>query len=259
MNTIDLALRDRIAYATIDRPDARNAVDDEVIADLRSTLDAVAGSDARALVVTGRGDVFCLGLDLGLLRRAFEDLDYFADVLRRYNDVLLALEDAEVPVIAAVNGTTRAGGFELLLACDLVVVADEARIADHHAHFGMLPGAGASQRAPRKLGDQQARALLLTGGWLTGPEAAAAGIALRSVPRAELDDAVEALVSQLRGKSRACLAQLKRLMRDGAGLPLDQAVDMEAQRLIAYLRTHDDGHEGFRAYLERRPPSWSTE
>jgi len=258
MDGIDFGVRQRVAYAVLDRPDAHNAIDETVLEGLQGVVDAVRrDDDIRALVVTGRGDAFCLGLDLQLLRRAFDDLDYFHDVLRRYNAVLFALEHLEVPVVAAVNGTTRAGGFELALACDLVLIAESARIADHHTHFGMLPGGGASARAPRKLGDQQAKALLFTAGWLTGREAVAAGLALRAVPAADLPDAVEELVSQLRTKSRACLGTLKRLMADAQPLPLPAAVALEVERFVDYLRVYDDGHEGFRAYLERRPPTWS--
>jgi enoyl-CoA hydratase/carnithine racemase len=260
MDSIDFSVRDRVAYAVLDRPDSLNAIDESVLDGLESVLTTIRdGADVRALVITGRGDAFCVGLDLQLLQRAFDDLDYFRAVLLRYNQVLLDLEALDVPVVAAVNGTTRAGGFELALACDLVLIADEARIADHHTHFGMLPGGGASQRAPRKLGDQRAKQLLFTAGWLTGPEAVAAGLALRSVPAAELDAAVEDLVSQLRTKSRACLGTLKYLIADGSQLPMTEAVSLEVERFMDYMHTYPDGHEGFHAYLEGRPPSWAAD
>lgn len=258
MEPLDVSVRDHVAYAVIDRPGAHNAIDEGLLDALERLLDTVRRrDDVRVLVITGRGDAFCLGLDLQLLRRAFDDLEYFRQVLDRYQAILLGLEALDVPVVAAVNGTTRAGGFELLLACDLVLVAQEARIADHHTHFGMLPGGGASQRAPRKLGVQQAKALLFTAGWLDGREAVAAGVALRAVPRDELSSAVEELVAQLRTKPRTCLGELKRLIADGDDLDVTQAVALEIDRLVAYLRDSPDGHEGFHAYLEQRPPSWS--
>jgi enoyl-CoA hydratase/carnithine racemase len=249
--------RERVAWLTLDRPDALNGIDEDVIADLAAVVDGVRRDpDVRALVVTGAGDAFCVGLDLGLLERAFADLDYFRSVLERFNGVLNDLEALEVPVIAAVNGVTRAGGFELLLACDLVVVASEARVADHHAAFGMMPGGGATQRLPRKIGDQRAKALILTARWLHGDEAVAWGLALDSVPRAALPERVEALAADLVDKPRPCMAAVKAAIAAGAHLPIHDAVRTEIEVFDRYMRTHDAGHEGFAAYREGRDPSW---
>jgi enoyl-CoA hydratase/carnithine racemase len=200
--------------------------------------------------------VFCVGLDLDLLTRAFADLGYFGSVLERFNAALHDIESLDVPVIAAVNGLTRAGGFELLLACDLVLAADEARIADHHAAFGMMPGGGATQRLPRKIGDQRARALLLTARWLGGAEAVGWGLALDSVPRAQLAGRVDALTAELVDKPRACAGAIKDAVAAGAGLGIREAVQAEIDRFLRYMDTDRTGHEGFAAYREGREPSW---
>ncbi len=248
---------DRVAWFTIDRPEAMNAIDEDVLADLQALVELVrADPGVRVLVVGGAGDAFCVGLDVGLLARAFDDLDYFASVLQRLNAALLDLEALDVPVIAAVNGTTRAGGFELLLACDLVVVADEARIADHHSAFGMMPGGGATQRLPRKIGDQRAKALILTARWLQGPEAVDWGLALEHAPLADLRARTAALAAELAAKPRATLGTIKGAIARGVGLPLPEAVQSEIDAFLAFMRSSDWGHEGFRAYRERRPPSW---
>jgi enoyl-CoA hydratase/carnithine racemase len=248
---------DRVAWFTIERPEAMNAIDEDVLADLRSLVERVrADPGVRVLVVSGTGDAFCVGLDLALLARAFDDLGYFASVLQRLNAALLDLEALDVPVIASVNGTTRAGGFELLLACDLVVVADEARVADHHTAFGMMPGGGSTQRLPRKIGDQRAKALLLTARWLDGPATVAWGLALEHAPRADLRARTAALAAELAGKPRVTLGTIKDAMARGAGLPLADAVQLEIDTFVAFMNRSDAGHEGFRAYLQRREPSW---
>lgn len=253
---VRVEVRDRVAVATLDRPDARNALDEAVVGGLEQLVaDVRADRSLRALVVTGAGDAFSIGMDLAVLGRAFDDPAYFRAFLERLNAVLIAVEELDLPVIAAVNGLTRAGGFELLLAADLVVVADEARIADDHVRFGVLPGGGASWRAPRKLGDQRARELLLTGRWLTGPEAAAAGLALRSVPLTELPAAVEALVGPLRRRSRAALGATKAAMRRAEGLPARAAVAAEIDVFAEHLG-HPDAREGFDAYRAGRDPVW---
>jgi len=211
----------------------------------------------RALVLTGTGETFCVGMDLACLERGFRDHAYFRSFLERLAAMLLRMEALPVPVIAAVNGLTRAGGFEIVLASDLVLIANEARIADDHGRFAVLPGGGSTQRAPRKLGWQRAADLILTARWIEGPGAVEYGIALRSVPRAELSAAVEELVDRLRGKSRAFLGAAKAAMRDGAALPLEDAVRLEIDRFIQHLERSPDAQEGFTAYREKRPPRWS--
>ncbi|MGH3115149.1 MAG: enoyl-CoA hydratase/isomerase family protein, partial [Gaiellaceae bacterium] len=216
MSAVEYEVRDRIGYARLNRPRALNAIDEEVLAALAGLVETVAGDeDVKAFVLTGTGDAFCVGLDLGLLERAFADTAYFRDVLVRLKDLLLGLEALPMPVVAAVNGTTRAGGFEIMLACDLVLVADEARIGDTHLAYGIVPGGGATQRLPRLVGMQRARDLIYTGRWIDGCEAVEAGLALRSVPSAGLDTAVEELVGVFRNRSRAALAATKTAMRQG--------------------------------------------
>jgi enoyl-CoA hydratase/carnithine racemase len=161
-----------------------------------------------------------------------------------------------VPVVAAVNGLARAGGLELMLACDLVLIADEARVADHHLAFGIVPGGGSTQRLPRKVGAQRAREIIFTARWLTGAEAVEAGLALRSVPRAGLDAAVEELVARLRPLSRPCLAATKAAINEGRDLPLDAALDVELEHFVRYLDEVPGAREGYRAYVEKREPRW---
>ena len=212
--------------------------------------------DVKALAVSGAGDAFCIGLDIGLLGRAFDEPAYFKDVLERLKRILVDLESLPVPVVAAVNGLTRAGGFELVLACDLAIIAAEARIADHHLAFGIMPGGGATQRAPRKIGDQRARELLFTARWLTGDEAAEYGLAVRAVPLSRLGDAVEDLVATFRLRSRTALAATKAAMNEGASLPLPRALDLETEVFMRYLTSDPQAAEGFRAYEAGRDPVW---
>jgi enoyl-CoA hydratase/carnithine racemase len=251
--------RDRVWYVQFTNPRELNGITEDVIEHLEGVCDAIERDEtARALMITGIDDVFCVGLHLRVLDRAFGDHAYFRYVLERYNGLLFRLEALPVPVIAAVNGTCRAGGFELMLATDLVLAADEARIGDVHVPFGVMPGGGSTQRLPRVVGMQRAKDLILTGRWLDGREAAAIGLALQSRPLAELDAAVEDLVNSFRKESRACLAEVKAVMRDGMSLDLASGVRLETQRFMAYLERSSDASEGFHAYRERRPPRWES-
>ena len=249
--------RDRIGYLTLNRPDALNAIDETVLESFPNVLEtAVADQSIKALVISGAADVFCVGLDIDLLTHAFDDLNYFRNVLERFKNLLLQIEAAPLPVIAAVNGLVRAGGFELILACDLVIAADEARIGDTHLAFGIVPGGGATQRAPRRLGHQVARELIFTGRWIKGTEAADIGLALKSVPTADLDASIEGLAEMLRPLSRPCLAETKAAINAGKDLPLEEGLDLELEHFIRFLEEEPTSREGYNAYIERREPSW---
>jgi enoyl-CoA hydratase/carnithine racemase len=255
--SVDFEIRERIGYATLNRPKALNALDEEVLSDLAALLPRVAADqEVKALVFRGAGEAFSVGLDLDLLERAFSDTGYFRDVLERLQRLLLDIEALPVPAIAAVNGLARAGGLELALACDLILIADEARVGDTHLAYGILPGGGATQRLPRAIGRQRARDLILTGRWIHGPEAAEMGLALRSVPRAGLDAAVEELAARFRTLSRATLGATKAAIVQGESLPLASALDLEIDLFIKYLEEEPTSREGFQASIERRDPVW---
>lgn len=254
MDTLRFEARDRVGYLTLARPGRLNSLTPAVLDDLDRALDeAAARDDLRALVIAGEGRAFCVGMDHDFLAACFDDVPgVFEPFCARYHAVLRRLETGPTVVIAAVDGLARAGGFELLIACDLVVATTRARVADHHVTFGMIPGAGATPRAVRKLGDQRARELLLTGRWLAGQEIADCGLALRVVAPGELDAAVEELAARLRPLQRPALARLKRLVNDCADLPLADGLARELAEFRDYHATEPTSADGFRAWQESR-------
>lgn len=259
METLIVEKKNKVAYVTLNRPEALNGISQQMVEDLAALVeDVTADQSIKAVVITGAGRAFCVGADIDVLTRGFEEFDFLETYLRRLNEVLLGLEALEVPVIAAVNGLARAGGYEMALACDIVIVADEAQIGDNHTQFGVIPGGGATQRAPRKIGDQKAKELIWTARWLDGQQAVDLGIALRSVPKSELSGAVEELLDQLRNKSRPCLAAVKRAIQQGEQLPVSDAIELEIKVFMDYVRTSPDAREGFTAYLEKRTPAWAS-
>lgn len=240
-------------WATISRPGALNALDEAVLEGLEQAVGR-AGREpgCRALCLTGAGDAFCVGLDTDCLERGFRERAYFRLLLHRVNRLFELIGACPVPVVAAVNGLTRAGGFELLLATDLAIAADEARVGDNHLPFGVVPGGGSTQRAPRRIGVQRAKELIFTGRWLDGAEAAELGLVLAHVPRRELVAAVDSLVATLARKPRGALAAAKLAVQEGAALPLDAGVAFEMSVFFEYLDTDPEAQEGFRRYLRRR-------
>lgn len=254
MNTMRFEIGDRVGYLTLTRPQRRNSLTPAVLDDFEQVLDEVeASAELRALVIKGDGEVFCVGMDHDFLTECFTDVPgVFEPFCTRYHRILRRLESAPVVVIGAVDGLARAGGFELLIACDLVVATTRARVADHHIVFGMIPGAGATPRTVRKLGDQRARDLLLTGRWLTGQEIADYGVAIEVTGPGDLDASVERLTGRLRPLSRPCLARMKRLVNECADMPLVDALARELAEFRDYHASEPTSADGYYSWQERR-------
>ena len=246
-----------IATIRLNRPDAMNALGRELVTDLSSALTEVAGDDSvKALVLRGEGRCFCAGADLKYFQDAFQSSDTLRDYLAEINQVIFQVEDIPVPVIAVVHGFALAGGLELMMACDMALVADDARIGDQHVNFGLMPGGGSTIRLPRLVGPQRAMELLTTGRWLNGPEAVEWGLALRSAPLDELDGELEKLVDPLRGKSRPGLGWIKQVTHQGRDLTVRDGSAVEQMAFAQYVATSGHPSEGIQAFVEKRTPQF---
>jgi enoyl-CoA hydratase/carnithine racemase len=159
-----------VAVVTFATPHRLNAISEARLDDLEAVLNVLeTDKTLRALIITGEGDrAFCVGLDLDLLENAFADLDYFQAVVTRISKIIARLEALPIPTLAAINGVTRAGGFEFSLGCDFVIVANEADFGDAHTDSGVLPAA-VTTRLKRKIGDQKAKALIWSARYLRAP------------------------------------------------------------------------------------------
>lgn len=254
MSTIRVQEEPGVLRLTMSRPDRLNSLTPDVLGELEAVLTLVeAATDIRAVVIHGSGTAFCVGMDQTFLQECFADVPgVFVPFCRRYHALLRRMEAAPVVFVAAVDGLARAGGFELLLACDLVIATTTSKVGDNHIRFGMIPGAGAVPRAVRKLGDMRARDLLLTGRWLYGQQIAEAGVALQVVEPTELDDAVTTILDNVRGLSRACLARMKRLINSCADVSLDEGLDLELAEFIDYHDSEPTAADGFHAWTRQR-------
>lgn len=228
-------VRDRIAYVTLDRPEAMNAITVALASELETALRA-APDRADVVVVRGAGDHFCVGGDFKeLTRLQAEGPEAMRELFESFGRATAAIATLPVPVIGAARGNAMAGGFELLQACDLVLVADDVKLADNHSNFAMVPGGGGSQRLPRLIGRQRALAHILTGARIRAQEAVALGLALRAVPAAELDAAATELATTLAAKDRTALARTKALVHEGLELPLAEGLALERRRVVEHL------------------------
>jgi enoyl-CoA hydratase/carnithine racemase len=206
-----------VVTVTLDRPEALNALTPPMLGALGDRLDEIAGDgSARVVVLTGAGRAFSAGVDLKALGEVSLEGGAVGDLLdvpaRRVTALLATMPQITV---AKVNGFCFTGALELALACDLIVVAEEAKLADTHAKFGLRPSWGMSQRLLRAVGPARARDLSYTARTFTGVEAAAWGLAARAVPLGELDDVVAELAATIVGNSPQALAAAKDLYRAG--------------------------------------------
>lgn len=219
-----------VATVTFDRPEALNAITPAMLDELGDVLERLAADDAvRVVVLTGAGRAFSAGVDLKALAGRSLEGGAVGDVLdlpgRR---VIGAITTMPKIVVAKINGPCFTGALELALACDLIIAADEARLGDTHAKFGLRPSWGMSQRLIRMVGVSRARELSYTSRTFTGEEAAAWGLAARSVPRDDLDANVDALVEVLLANSQEALAALKDLYRAALERGLGDGLRYEA-------------------------------
>ena len=257
---MEVVRRDNVIYATMNQIHRLNSISEGWLADLDAVVSLVEQDQTiKALVLRGTGRAFSVGLDQNLLDKAFDDAAYFSSVLERLGGILLRIEELNAPVVAAVNGLARAGGFELILCCDIVIVSDKAQVGDAHTAFGVVPGGGSSFRLPRIVGAMRAKEIFLSGRWMTPVELVDLGIAYRCVPHESLDQAVEECLGWLTDKSRNCLGTVKRQMLMTAAAPASEAINIEREIFLAYVTPEDsDAQDGFRSWREGRQPKWAS-
>jgi len=249
MQQIHLAVDGAVATVTLHRPEALNALTPQMLDELNEAFERLRCDDTvRAVVLTGAGRAFSAGVDLKSL--GAQDLPGGAvgDVLDVPGRALLScIERMPKLVIGKVNGFCFTGALELLLACDLIVAAEEARFGDTHAKWGIRPSWGMSQRLPRRVGVMNARLLSYTARTFTGADAARMGLANAAVPLARLDEEVAALLQAVLANSAGTLAAYKDLYRRSEGMSLDEGLACEAD--THYLI--DDTQERLADFLAR--------
>jgi enoyl-CoA hydratase/carnithine racemase len=252
---IVLAFEGATARLTLARPDKLNPLDWSTVKELRA---AIALIDRRPevsfVVVTGQGRSFSAGGDLEGYLRLYANPDEFASFLDDFHQMLAAIETSPKIFIAAVNGHCVAGGIELLLACDMAVAAESAKIGDGHLNFGQLPGAGGSQRLPRAVGLLRAKHLMLTGALLSAEEAERIGLVCAVAP--DLGAAVSELIAGLSRKSRVGLRGAKHLANLTLTMDLEAGLAAEIAYVHAYATTEPDAVEGLVAFKEKRNPAF---
>jgi enoyl-CoA hydratase len=245
---------DGVARITIDRPEARNALNFALLAELADALEALdVVRDVRVVVLTGAGEAaFAAGADITELADQTPERLRAEDHFAAWDRIAAV----GVPVIAAVRGYALGGGCELAMSCDLIVAGDDARFGQPEIRIGVMPGAGGTQRLTRAIGPARAMELILTGRMLTADEAFAAGLVSQVVPAAETVPAALALASTIAGMPPLAVRAAKAAVRSAAELPLAEGLQRERAAFFDLFAT-DDQREGMAAFMAKRSPTWT--
>ncbi|MDE0612900.1 MAG: enoyl-CoA hydratase/isomerase family protein [bacterium] len=246
-----------MAVVTLSRPEARNPLDAGTVKAMRSLLEGfVDAGDVDSVIVTGSGDSFSAGGDLKGYQTLFRDQTAFSYFLDDFEAVCDVLERSRLISVAMINGTCVAGGLELALACDVITIADDARIGDGHLNFAQLPGAGSSQRLIRAIGVQRAKHWLLSGRLFEPSEAVEAGLALLVSPQSELRSKTLDIVADLCRTSPLARQRMKELIAYAQRSLLQDGLAEEQRVVFEYATTSHDATEGLNAFAERRQPDY---
>jgi enoyl-CoA hydratase len=264
--TLEIEDRGHARIVRINRPKALNAITPTVIAELSRMLEELGNQleadrgqagPVRALILTGAGDkAFVAGADIA----AMVDMskDQALEFASRGHAVGEMLANLAVPAIAAVNGFALGGGCELALACDFIIASDKAKFGQPEVKLGVIPGFGGTQRMIRRVGIARALELCVTGEMIRADEALRIGLVNRVVAVEQLLDSCLALVDGIAKMGPLAVAAAKRVIQQGAELPLAAANLLEVEAFAELFETRDQS-EGMRAFLEKRDPHFTGE
>jgi methylglutaconyl-CoA hydratase len=254
---LEVAVFERVATVTLNRPDVRNAFNEAMIAELSDAFRQLdTRDDVRAIVLAAKGAAFCAGADLNWMKKmaSFSDEENRADA-RRLADMLAAVYRSSKPVIARVSGDAYAGGVGLVAASDVVVAATSARFCLSEARLGLI-AATIAPYVVRALGERASRRYFTTAEPFDCTTALRLGLVHEAVAADTLDSAVQKIAAALCANGPQAVRESKRLVQDVAGRMLDEALIDDTAARIAQIRASAEGREGVASFLEKRAPSW---
>jgi len=252
---IDLKKDDGVALLTINRPEALNAMNVAMLAELREILGQIEGDDEiRVLIITGTGKAFVAGADIAEMQH------FSAEQARRFGAlgqaVMNGIEAAPQPWVAAVNGFALGGGCELALACDIRIAGQNAKFGQPEINLGITPGFGGTQRLPRAVGDGWAKYLVLSGRHIRADEALRIGLVQAVVAKDELMTQAMKLAEELAGKSPLAMRYCKAAVQAASNSDITTGQGIERD-LFALAFASEDQSEGMSAFLEKRTPEFN--
>lgn len=247
-----------VGTLTLNRPDKLNAFAGRMRQEIADAMHELAADDhVRVIIVTGAGRAFCAGADIGYMRELTEnaDVDAFRQLVEAGRQVVTVIRSTPKPVIASVNGPAAGGGANMALACDLRIASDQATIGQTFNRIGLHPDWGGTYFLPRLVGPAKALELIFSAEMIGAQEALRLGIFNKVVPHGLLDEATHEWALGLAAKPPIALARAKRAVYASDEASLEAMLDIELAHQLECFQT-EDAREGFRAFLERRAPTF---
>jgi enoyl-CoA hydratase len=253
---IDIHTADGVALVTINRPEALNAMNADMLEELSEAVDRVENDDeARVLVITGTGRAFIAGADIAHMSALTpQQAKEWSELGQR---TVGKLESMKKPVIAAVNGYALGGGTELALACDIRVASDKAVFGQPEVKLGMIAGFGGTQRLPRLVGSGRAKEMLFTGDHYDAETACKMGLVNKVVPADGLLDYCLDMAKRIASRGAQAVRFSKEAVNHGQDMDLEKALHLESD-LYGLVFSTDEPREGCSAFLEKREPKWTS-
>lgn len=244
-------VEENIAFITLNRPKALNALNIETLNELDSAVRRAGMDDeVKAVIITGEGRAFVAGADIAQMRGL--TVQEGRDMTMLGQNVFDRIENLDKPVIAAVNGFALGGGCELAMACDIRVASDKAKFGQPEVNLGIIPGFGGTQRLPRLVGKGTAKYLIFTGDMIPAEEALRIGLVDKVVPGEELMDTAVSIAKTIMSKAPISIKMAKHAINNGMNVDLKSGIAYEAEAYTTSFGT-EDRIEGMSAFTEKRP------
>jgi len=255
LNNVKIEIKDGIGILTVNRPEAMNSLNNDVLNDLYDGFEQLTADEAvHAVIVTGEGKAFVAGADIA----AMYDMDPAAAKALSANGhrVMNLIESTPKPVIAAINGFALGGGCELAMACDIRIASERAKFGQPEVNLGIIPGFGGTQRLHRLVGKGMAKLLIMTADIIDAQEAYRIGLVEKVVAPEHLMEAAHALATKIISKAPLAVASAKNTIDVSYNLDVADASALEIEAFSQLFSTQDK-REGIAAFLEKRPAEFT--
>tara|TARA_B110000046_G_scaffold65615_1_gene73156 strand:+ start:24682 stop:25464 length:783 start_codon:yes stop_codon:yes gene_type:complete len=255
-NTIQLKIKNKIAFITLNRPEVFNSFNREMALALQDSFDACEANDAvRAIVLSGKGKAFCAGQDLKEVTTPEINPGFKKILEEHYNPIITRIREIKKPVIAAVNGVAAGAGANIALACDIVIADERASFIQAFSLIGLVPDSAGTYFLPRLIGFQKALALAMLGDKIGAKEAEKLGMIYRYVSSEEFEETVNKLAIKLANMPTNALGKIKELFNKSMNNSLEEQLAMESKYQIEAAESNDY-KEGVAAFIEKRKPNF---
>ena len=245
-----------VVTITLNRPEAYNALNNGIKLELQDAFQRLQDdASVRVVVLTGAGKAFCSGQDLKAAQTELQGQAYSESIRKYYNPLILAMRQLEKPIIGRLNGMAVGAGCSLILACDLIVAAEQAYLSELFVGIGLVMDSGSTYFLPRMVGSQKAFELATMGTKVSATDAMALGLVNQVVPAEQLDEATQRYVQYYAHAPSVAVGLIKKMLNQATQLSLEETLELEAVHQDTAAQTQDH-QEGVQAFLEKRAPTF---